>query len=529
MDKEINMKKNLNIKTNINIVKKLVIFTELLILFLVISSSIAIAYTEFSEEKMSSNIHKNTVNQTKFSPKFELAPENPKLTEYINNKKYSQKIIVPPPIDFSYLKNIPNPDLNVLASTPLPASYDLRTLNKVTHVKNQGHSATCWIFATYGSLESYLMPGQNYNFSEQNMKNLLSDNYTNGFDRFSNGGGNYLMTSAYLTSWAGPMNNSCDPWNPKLYTSPTGIPIQKHIQNITYLALRANSTDNQEIKAAIMNYGGVGTSIYIDSNNTTIYNKNTSSYYYNGTLDSYHDVTIVGWNDSYSRNNFSITPPGDGAFIIKNSWGPQWGDNGFFYISYYDSNLGKQGENAVFTAESLNDYTNIYQHDPLGWTRSLGEGNFTKTLWCASVFTARSNETLKAVSFYTPVYNSNYTISIYNNTGSNPTSTSGPVVTQTGTIPTTGYHTIPLSFGARLQAGQNFSVVLELTTPGYTYPISISKPIRGYSSNANATIGESFVSTDGIMWYDLTSLVSNATICIKAFTDPVNASQIKLD
>ncbi len=523
------MKKKYSIITDVSVIKEVSIFTEILILFLVISSSTAMAYTEFSEENMSSNIHKNIVNQTKLSPKFELSPENPKLIDYINNNRYNQAIITPSPIDFSYLKNISNPDLNVLASTHIPASYDLRMLNKVTPVKNQGHTATCWTYATYGSLESYLMPGQNYNFSEQNMKNLLSDNYTNGFGRRSNGGGNYLMTSAYLTSWAGPMNNMDDMWNPKLYTSQIGLPIQKHVQNITYPALRANSTDNQEIKAAIMSYGGVGTSIYIDSNNTTIYNKKTHSCYYNGTLDSYHAVTIVGWNDSYSRYNFSTTPPGDGAFIIKNSWGPQWGDNGYCYISYYDSNLGKQGENAVFSAEPLNDYTSIYQHDPLGWTGSLGEENSTNTLWGASVFTVRSNETLKAVSFYTSVYNSNYTISIYNNTGSNPTSIGGPVVTQTGTIPTIGYHTIPLTFGTNLQAGQTFSVVLELTTPGYTYPISISKPIRGYSSNVNATAGESFASNDGIKWYDITSLVPNATICIKAFTDPVNASQIKLD
>jgi len=518
------MKKDHNINNEVNIVKKLVIFSELIVLFLVISSSIAMAYVGFSEENKSSDNHKNIVKQIKFYPKFGLAPENPKLAEYIKNNRYSQEIIVPSPIDFSYLKNISNKGLNILASTPLPTSYDLRTLNKVTPVKNQGHSATCWIYATYGSLESNLMPGQNYNFSEQNMKNLLSDNYTNGFDRRSNGGGNYLMTSAYLTSWIGPIKNISDPWNPKQYNSPTDLPIQTHVQNIIYLALRSNSTDNQEIKEAIMNYGGVGTSIYMDYNNTTICNKNTYSYYYNGTLDSYHDVTIVGWNDSYSRNNFSTIPPGDGAFIIKNSWGPQWGDNGYFYISYYDSNLGKQGENAVFTAEPLNDYTNIYQHDPLGWTGSLGKGDSINKFWGANVFTAASNETLKAVSFYTPVYNSNYTISIYNNTGSKPISASGPIVTQTGTIPTTGYHTIPLNFRANIQTGQNFSVVLELTTPEYTYPISISKPIRGYSSNANAIAGESFASADGITWYDLTSVIPNATICIKAFTDPINIS-----
>jgi hypothetical protein len=56
MDKEINMKKDPNTKTNINIVKKLVIFTELLVLFLVIGSSIAMAYAGFSEENKSISI-----------------------------------------------------------------------------------------------------------------------------------------------------------------------------------------------------------------------------------------------------------------------------------------------------------------------------------------------------------------------------------------------------------------------------------------------------------------------------------------
>src|SRR5664279_3270505 len=120
------------------------------------------------------------------------------------------------------------------------------------------------------------------------------------------------------------------------------------------------------------------------------------SYYYDGLASANHAIAIVGWDDSFDRNSFSKVPPGDGAFIIKNSWGTGWGDRGYFYISYYDSKIGK--DNAVFLAETTNNYKSIYQYDPLGWIESIGYDN--PTGWCANVFTSKSDETLKAVSFY---------------------------------------------------------------------------------------------------------------------------------
>ena len=64
-------------------------------------------------------------------------------------------------------------------------------------------------------------------------------------------------------------------------------------------------------------------------------------------------------------------PPGNGAFIVRNSWGTGWGDAGYFYVSYYDTNFG-YGENAVFDdAEPTSNYNAIYQYDPLGWTDEL--------------------------------------------------------------------------------------------------------------------------------------------------------------
>jgi len=64
----------------------------------------------------------------------------------------------------------------------------------------------------------------------------------------------------------------------------------------------------------------------------------TSSYYFDGSDYSNHAVAIVGWNDSYDRNNFNNVPPGDGAFIVKNSWGADWGEDGYFRIAYSEMN-----------------------------------------------------------------------------------------------------------------------------------------------------------------------------------------------
>jgi C1A family cysteine protease len=535
------MKTDPNIKNNVNIIKKLVILTEFLVLFLVIGSTIAMAYAGFSEENKPISapidhkfIHKDIVNQTKFSPKVGLAPENPKFTEYKNRKPVYQTTqspsrhksgFSPSPVDLSHLKHPSVADVYTSANTSIPTSYDLRTLNRVTPVENQGSAGVCWTFATYGSLESYLMPGETWSFSENNLKNVLSSaNSPQGFDRGPNDGGDFIMSTAYLTRWSGPVNTSDDPYSDtsSFSSNELGLPVHQHVQNVTFLPNRNGPTDNLDIKEAIMNYGGVATALYFDPYNTTSYNQNTYGYYYNGTTASDHAVTIVGWNDSFSKNNFSQTPPGDGAFIIKNSWGTtaaDWGiknNNGYFYVSYYDSNIGYD-MNTFFTAENSDDYTNIYQYDPLGWTENYGYGN--PTAWSANIFTSRSNETLKAVSFYTPDINCNYVIQIYNNTGAQPNQGT-LALTQSGTISNSGYNTVPLNSGVQLNAGQKFSVVLKLTTSGYNYPIAMEYPISGYSSNATANASESFISPNGNTWNDITTIYPNTDVCIKAFTNP---------
>ncbi|WP_407453907.1 C1 family peptidase, partial [Methanobrevibacter sp.] len=252
----------------------------------------------------------------------------------------------------------------------IPSSYDLRLLNQTSSVKNQGSDGNCWAFASLGALESSILKttGVEFDFSEQNMKNLISLYSSYGWNMETNEGGYSRMGYGYLTSWLGPINDSDDEY--KLDTALSAvINSLMHVQNILFLK-RDNYTDNDEIKLAIMKYGGVAAPMYFSSS----YAKG-KNYYYDGNSASNHLVVIVGWDDNYSKTKFKRNnrPEGNGAFICKNSWGThdssgyEIGEDGYFYISYYDPYIASYGVNAVFNnAESNSNYNTIYQYDPLG-------------------------------------------------------------------------------------------------------------------------------------------------------------------
>ena len=79
-----------------------------------------------------------------------------------------------------------------------PASYDLRASGRVSPVRDQGPLGTCWAFATFASLESSLLPGETWDFSEDSLA------WFHGFDTDGYNGGQYLQSSACLLRWRGP-------------------------------------------------------------------------------------------------------------------------------------------------------------------------------------------------------------------------------------------------------------------------------------------------------------------------------------
>lgn len=407
------------------------------------------------------------------------------------------------------------------SATGIPYYYDLRKLGKLTPIKNQGFSDVCWAFAVTGSLESNLLPYKSWNFSENNMKNLLSSSYKYGFDRGYDDSGCWEEALAYLASYNGPVTGAQDPFKEFSGSSPTNLKPSVHVQNTIQLMSRTVNgvTNNNAIKEAIMKYGAVYSLMtFLDS----YYNSNTYSYYYKGNGNYNHAICIVGWDDNYSKTNFIGNPPGNGAFIIRNSWGSDWGDKGYFYVSYYDKNLANTNDNIVFLkAESVKNYDNIYQYDPFGDVGNYGYGN--NVAWFSNIFKSNGKELLKATSFYVTQPNSYYKIYVYlNPVGNNPKSGILAAVKE-GIITTAGYKTIVLNNFVNLLKNQRFSVVVKLVTPDDYEPITIEYPLLNYSSKARASPGQSFISPDGVSWEDMTSVINNANVCLKAFTSTIGA------
>jgi C1A family cysteine protease len=416
---------------------------------------------------------------------------------------------IPPPVQVSYL--LP-PSSRPRPQQGLPTSYDLRTVpGKLPPVRNQGGCGSCWAFATYGSLESCNYPGDTLDCSENNLKNL------HGFDKACCAGGNGHMSAAYLARGAGPVSEADDPYDPGSCVSPTGLTTQRHVREWRVLPSRASKTDNDAIKHAIQDYGPVYVGYYHEN---TYLNATYNSYYYPGTTNTNHAVALIGWDDDFPASRFNFTPPGNGAFIVRNSWGSTWGDGGHFYMSYYDN---KVGEFSVFMPWGSVFPLTSYAYDPLGWT---GDWGYIPNSWMANRFPrAATDEQLVRVGFYTNYPNVSYELTAYANPVSgHPTNGGTCILTPpvTGTFTYAGSHTVTLPSPVALTSAYTaFSLVLKLTTASTGYSsCCIEHQIAGYTSAATAAAGEGFYSANGSTWRDLTWDLPNASYCLKAFVYP---------
>jgi len=420
---------------------------------------------------------------------------------------------VPSPLDLSHL--VGQRLQHQFPKLGYPEKFDLRTSAKqpLPAIRNQGNCGACWTFAALGVLEIALRPEESWNFSENNLK------HTHGWDRTHCEGGNNMMAAAYLLRWSGPVIESEDPYSVSSYTSPPNLKAKKHVQHAYYLPDRASATDNGHIKDALQSLGAVMTSMYFDEGT---FSEATDSYYYTGTEDVNHGVIIVGWDDTFSRTRFTTQPPGDGAFIVRNSYGEDFGDQGYFYVSYYDARIATNSM-ALPRPEPTENYASVYQYDPLGTVTQYGIPG-SETAWFANVFQAKADERPAAIGFHANALNSRYSAWVYANVTGSPTS--GTLIASTAAdqvLGHAGFHTIKLgNVASVVRAGTRFSVVVKLTTPGTHSVIPIEAAFAGVTSGATAAAGQGFVSSDGSSWTDVTKLAvstaPSASISLKAYT-----------
>ena len=387
----------------------------------------------------------------------------------------------------------PTPDHPLDAA---PTVYDLRSVGDtsyVTSVKNQASCGSCWTFATMASLESSILMdgGTTRDLSENNLKNY------HGFDAAPCAGGNVWMSGAYFTRGSGPVNETDDPYSASddRETPPPTLDSQYYVRESLWF-----DTDD-EIKNAIMARGALYTALYWSE---TSYRSSDQTYYYSGGTSTNHGVTIVGWDD-----NKATAAPTSGAWLIKNSWGSSWGASGYFWLSYADTaggNAGYSFEDAV----PADTYSNVFYHD------EFGDVDEWSAPYAFNAFTPAVRQVLKSVQFWTQADNAGYTIRIYDTFAGG--TLSNQLVSTTGTIAFAGQHTIDLPTQVTVNANDPFYVYLHITNGG-SYPQAFDYAAGGYASASTASAGQSYFSSFGISWTDLTTYFDpTANFAIKALS-----------
>jgi uncharacterized protein YjdB len=437
--------------------------------------------------------------------------------------------------------------MEITKAATYPAAY--RTEN-LPAVRDQGIYGVCWSFSTISLIETNLIK-KNLASSDIDLSELHLVNYTyncvndplgglegdvNKFDT-SHGsvmqyGGNVEMAANSLLDWEGAVNEDVVPYtidyirqveNEQLDDSLAYGKDVAHVQNF----YRVNITSRDDVKKAVMDYGAVSISYFSDQSSdwsTDNYNSSTAAYYCPNAYTSNHAVTIVGWDDDYSADNFATTPDGNGAWIVRNSWGSYYGKEGYFYLSYYDKSIYTVGY--ALEAELSDNYDNNYQYDGAMLYGYMGYGGSNKY---ANIFEAKANqdgsENIKAVSFMTGrSTNLNYTVSIYTNLTDETNPESGTLAAQKSGITTyDGTYTVNLDSPVEINEGNKFSVVVEVRnasgkTSYLAYERSMQSGMAGYWCTASAKENQSFVATPYGYWDDF-GKARSCNFIIKAFTD----------
>ena len=413
--------------------------------------------------------------------------------------------------------------------------FNLVDYGLVTSVRDQGSSGSCWAFGSAAALESAFLKATNktlvLDISENNIKSIALKYYFYGI--YSSEGSSEKAGAAYFLSWLGVVNSEDDEYDELGRISAVfNIGDKYHIYDFAALPRYETSLIN-EYKSFLVKYGALATSVHgADGGISGDYNDKTYGAYYKRTSNEWsfpdHVITLVGWNDSYSRYNFNQPAPGDGAWIIKNSWGSDWGDNGYYYVSYYDDLFGRSAPFGAigYIVNNNHNYEKVYQYDisadvsfepgkmkdyltpeereelekNISAAIAHDESLQTSTVGYANIFEAVDNDLIAAVGTYFNDSDVDYSITI---------SVNDEIVhTQSGKSSWMGYETIRLTKYIPIKTGDLFKINITSNQ----VPLTESRlKIKEGMTLSNMTEGTWQVSTH----------LAGSVACIKAYTIPV--------
>lgn len=436
----------------------------------------------------------------------------------------------------------PEVDSNIgIASYALyPGTYNANEERFVTEVKNQRNTSLCWAFSLASNLETSLLTREQkyYDLSEEQLAYFWANRVNDPLGNTPNdkitrtqsdyhGTGNGRVASFFLSTWSGMTTEEKVPFQSSAVTWPDSLAYDTsaYMEDAIFSQYTVDRT-----KQLLMEYNSVSAMIYMLDN---YYYPDTASYSCPQSGLVNHAVTIVGWDDTYSKENFPSASGvnNDGAWIVKNSYGKNWGKNGYFYLSYEDKSITNLVSNTAVTTPA---YPNNYFYDGAAAGTVTFPGNtINNGYYVSNIFKATAgngkDEELGEIVTAVPQDNTDFQIQVYTDLKNTSDPTSGtPAYAEPVdyTQPLAGIHTIHLNTPVKIPQGTFYSVVIRIPDGSNKFYVEkTTTSTSWFTATAGIDPNQSFFSTSGKKWYDAGNQY-NCCFSVKAHTKTLDSSTV---